>query len=141
MTGAIGILFPNNVNSILSIPIVDKEVDIPHLIALLKKSKTAKVYSKPIQLFAYIEMVWKPVTLIRQAGIVEGVVSTLNIPIERVHPSAWRKEILGNYKATKKDALTYCRERYPEIKLSRVKDHNFAEALCVAEYCKKQYEN
>lgn len=44
-------------------------------------------------------------------------------------PSQWRKNVLGNGKADKKDAIAYC------AKLGwGTKDHNEAESICIAFY-------
>lgn len=92
----------------------------------------------------YIENVWKPNKLVRLAGMLEGIFLSAGAQVYHVAPSTWRKEILGYRLATKQDAIDYCLKVYPIGALlrtinSKVPDHNFAEALCIAEYCKRKH--
>lgn len=46
-----------------------------------------------------------------------------------VTPSQWRKNVMNNGKASKKDAIDYCKKIGWETK-----DHNEAESICIAFY-------
>lgn len=135
--GAIAILHPiNNLRFTISF-MPDGTIDAWKIISNII------IYENSI---AYIEKVWKPSKLVRIAGILEGIMLSLDIPVYRVAPSTWRKEILGNKNATKDDAIKFCMENFSDINLlrterSRVPDHNLAEAILIAEYARRKHQN
>lgn len=96
------------------------------------------------EIIVYIEKVWKPVPLVRLAGVIEGMLLVYGDLVDRVAPSTWRKTILGNRLATKQDAIDYCKKNYPDVSLfpterSRVENHNYAEAVCIALYAQRKH--
>ena len=136
MSGAIAILADGYV-TLFPVPIQDDVIDV-------NKIRSHLSYRSTSGIFAYIEMVWKPSKLVRIAGILEGILLSEFIPVYRVAPSTWRKEILGNKNATKEDAINYCMEHFSDVSLlrtnrSRIQDHNLAEALLIAEYAKRKH--
>ncbi len=68
------------------------------------------------------------------AGVIEGVVGALGYSHALVHPATWKASIkLAG--GTKKDVYrTYAQRLYPEAPLTRMMDHNRAEALLIAKY-------
>jgi crossover junction endodeoxyribonuclease RuvC len=65
-------------------------------------------------------------------GCIRGVVATLGLPLEIVRPQDWKKHF--GLPRDKEHARRKAIELYPEAPLSRVKDHNRAEALLIARY-------
>ena len=75
-------------------------------------------------------------SLAYSAGIIEGVVATLNLPRELVPPMAWKKALGLSAKGSDKKALAraMAQRLYPEADLHRVCDHNRAESILLARY-------
>jgi crossover junction endodeoxyribonuclease RuvC len=66
------------------------------------------------------------------AGVIVGVISALQVPLQLVTPATWKKAMgLGRDKAMSR---TVASRMYPSTNLSRVKDHGLAEALLLARY-------
>jgi hypothetical protein len=120
---------------IFLMPIKDHEIDVPVLLDWILSDCQFPIY-------ACVELVYAPKRLIRDAGILEGALKASNIGTYRVAPESWRNAILDDAYATKRDAISYCEQNYPTVTLlrtskSRLPDHNIAEAICIAEYCKR----
>jgi hypothetical protein len=67
-------------------------------------------------------------------GIVQGILATLFIPMERPSPKTWQSVIVspptnGDRKLV---SLDYARRMFPHVDLKRKKDHDRAEALLIA---------
>jgi crossover junction endodeoxyribonuclease RuvC len=76
-------------------------------------------------------------------GILHGIIRTFGIPLYVVTPQIWKKEILQGTDKSKQAAIDYCLRAYPNVKLfrterSRTYDDGMADALCIAEYAKRQ---
>lgn len=65
-------------------------------------------------------------------GCVRGVVAALGLPLEIVRPQDWKKHY--GLKKEKELARQRAIELYPDQPLTRVADHNRAEALLLARY-------
>jgi len=69
------------------------------------------------------------------AGILEGVVVALGLPHREVTPGVWKKALKLPGGAKNKGVVRSRAQRlYPEAPLTRVKDHNRAEAIMLARY-------
>lgn len=66
------------------------------------------------------------------SGIIEGVVAAKGLPHEMVTPQTWKKHYGLN--SDKEKARALAQRLYPEASLSRVKDHNRAEAVLIAAF-------
>jgi crossover junction endodeoxyribonuclease RuvC len=65
-------------------------------------------------------------------GCIRGVVAAMGIPVHIITPQAWKKHYrLGSDKEVIRAKAI---ELFPEMPLSRKKDHNRAEALLIAWY-------
>lgn len=76
------------------------------------------------------------------AGQMHGILTGLKIPIILVRPQIWQKEFLRftdgpDNKAKSVLAASY---RWPDVDLPRKKDHGKAEALLIAEFCRKYHQ-
>jgi hypothetical protein len=73
-------------------------------------------------------------------GIWQATVVALRWPMELITPQRWRKVLDSSVpqKPTKEDLRAYAIKRWPAASesLNRVKDHNRAEALIMAEYAR-----
>lgn len=73
-----------------------------------------------------------------------GRLTALGIPYDLVVPQKWQKAVMdsGRQKDKKKASLERARRLFPQAQslLTRKKDHNRADALLIAEYCRRQYE-
>lgn len=138
LSGAVAILRSNRVADVITIPFVDGDVDVPFLVGWINNKTNYDPYIGGLMTVAYIEKTWgfskggiAVSKLNRVSGILYGLIRALDIPVRNVAPATWRKIVLGNFRATKQDALVHCLEKYPELNIT---DHNKAEALCIAEY-------
>jgi len=71
----------------------------------------------------------------------KGRLDALGIPYDLVTPQKWQKEIFDSMTKTDRKTMSLDRARrlFPEMSdmLKRKKDHNRAEALLIAEYCRR----
>jgi len=77
-------------------------------------------------------------------GFWQGFLSALQIPFDLISPQKWQKEIFDSAKKTndrKAMALERARRLFPEMatSLTRKKDDGRADALLIAECCKRQW--
>lgn len=80
-------------------------------------------------------------------GTLIGILAALKIPVTFVPPTTWKKVILVGTDRDKKAAIEYCKVRYapshyPGLALipkgCRTYHDGIADALCLAEYARKQ---
>lgn len=77
----------------------------------------------------------------KSAGFIEGVLAGLAIPYQLITPKTWKKEFgLGSDKA---ESIKVCERLFPNISLFRTdkckkKHDGMAEALLIAEYCRRR---
>lgn len=71
------------------------------------------------------------------AGCIETVVAVLGFRMELVRPSEWKKEM--KLKSDKEQVRAEAIRAFPTAPLSRLKDHNRAEALMLARYGYQKY--
>lgn len=81
--------------------------------------------------------------LMRMATFLEIAALEATTPPVTVHPGTWRKKVFGNGRPadTKKAALAYCENvleyevpTFGKTARAKAKDHNFADAACIAQY-------
>jgi hypothetical protein len=75
-------------------------------------------------------------------GTVHGWLEALGIPFVMVTPTKWQKVVYDSQPKTgdnKADSLTLARKLFPNVmgRLTRKKDHNRADALLIAEWCRR----
>ena len=79
----------------------------------------------------------------RGVGIWEGIVAaTACIEPHCIPPQVWQKKVLpvgGNYPTGKELNRMVAQELFPNAPLSRVRDHNRADALLLAEYGRRTH--
>ena len=81
----------------------------------------------------------------KNTGRVIGWLEALGIPYEEVTPTKWQKVVFDSGTKTgdnKADSLNMARKLFPSMldRLKRKKDHNRADALLIAEYCRRTHE-
>lgn len=78
----------------------------------------------------------------KNAGYIEGVLETLEIPYQLVPPQKWKKEYsLGS---DKKQSIEVCKRLFPDVSLRRTDkcrtdDDGMAEALLLALYAQRHF--
>lgn len=73
-------------------------------------------------------------------GIWKGICIASNIPFLTPHPKRWQKLLDGPTDMKPKDRVVeYVKRRWPAVELKRKKDHNRADAICLAEYARKEF--
>lgn len=140
--GAIAIVRSNYVADVIPIPFVDNEIDVPYIVKWINQKTINDPFVGEHKTIAYIEKTWgfskggiAVSKLNYVAGVIFGVIRSLNIPVKLVAPITWRKGLLGNHRAKKQDAINFCAKYYPDLKIT---NHNLAEAICLAEYGRKK---
>lgn len=105
------------------------------------KALIEKVHSMPQQ------GVSTTFTFGKEYGRAVGWLEAYQIPFEYITPGQWWKLVKDSEKQPKDKktaSLELARRLFPAIArehLSRKKDHNRAEALLIAEACRRKYEN
>lgn len=75
-------------------------------------------------------------------GAYLGILSVLQIPHVLISPNKWQKEILDSGTGqTKERSLNMARRLFPDIDLRLKKHHGRADALHLARYAKKYFNN
>lgn len=67
------------------------------------------------------------------SGAWEGIIAALGLPLTRISPQKWQKVMLNGMKGKEGSRLRAI-QLFPEINLSRKKDHGKADALLIAAY-------
>ncbi len=71
-------------------------------------------------------------------GLWRGLLTALGVAFQTEHPATWKAR--GGFRGLDKAAMRLrAQERFPMAPLARVKDHNRAEALFLAEYARRLY--
>lgn len=75
-------------------------------------------------------------------GMVRGVCAALGVPVVLVTPQCWKGEVLAGLPHDKDGAIRFCASRWPTAGLvpkgCRVPHDGLADALCLAEYGRRQ---
>jgi crossover junction endodeoxyribonuclease RuvC len=74
------------------------------------------------------------------SGLWEGIVTALGMPLVRIPPQRWKKEMLADSRGKDKQAsIVRTLELFPEAapQLARKKDEGRAEAILIAEYLRR----
>ena len=76
-------------------------------------------------------------------GQLEGILSSFRVPYIRVPPKRWQKEYhrFANGADTKQKSVIAASRMFPELELPRKKDHNKAEAVLLADFCRKHHNS
>ena len=77
----------------------------------------------------------------KNAGYIEGCLTSLGISFQLVPPKTWKKEF--SLTGDKAKSIDVCRKLFPGVDLRRndncrVNDNNLAEALLMAEYARRK---
>jgi crossover junction endodeoxyribonuclease RuvC len=74
------------------------------------------------------------------SGLWEGIITALGMPLIRIPPQRWKKEMLADGRGKDKQAsIVRALELFPEAapQLARKKDEGRAEAILIAEYLRR----
>ena len=72
-------------------------------------------------------------------GVWQGILLAQRIPFHLFSPQSWVKGILKASGVGNDGSLEYCRRKYPDVELGRKKDHGKADAICLADWARKQH--
>lgn len=78
-------------------------------------------------------------------GFIKGVLTALGTPFQEIPPQEWKKEF-GLIGKDKKESIRVCKQLFPRVSLlptekSRVDSDGMAEALLIAEYARRKYND
>lgn len=74
-------------------------------------------------------------------GMLQGILSTLRMPYELVAPVSWKKALMADMPKDKSASIVAAKRLFPDAAehLTRVKDHGRADALLIAEFCRRRH--
>ena len=67
-------------------------------------------------------------------GIIRGICAGLEIPYTLITPQAWKKSQMAGMGKEKGASIVRVGQLYPELKMSRVKDHGKCDAILMARH-------
>lgn len=78
-------------------------------------------------------------TLSRVTGALEAIVGKNNLPMEKMSPAHWKKQLSGQGKLSKKETETYLRNNYNDVyeQLEDKTEHTFDALGMIFAYLKK----
>ncbi len=140
-SGAVAYL-SNVAGFVESIPLLGRELDEMKLTKILDDYEPQLVVMEKVH-----AMPGNGVASSFRFGQIYGqLISTIKLGchrLELVAPQTWKAVILRDTKKDKRAALDYCARVYPDICLvppgCRKPSHDFAEAICIAEYGRRVY--
>lgn len=113
----------------------DGELDAQWLEGWLERFSPRLVTLEQVQGFGGVSSAFK---LGASYGAIIVTVLSARYRLERVRPQAWQKKLLGDdIKDTKAASVAWCNEHMNRT--FRKRDHNEADALCLAEYGRRVY--
>ena len=79
-------------------------------------------------------------TIGKNYGLLLGMIETMRMRYEVVWPAAWKKAVMAGMGDGKSESIIVATRLYPGVAddLRRVKDHNRADALLIAEFSRRQ---
>jgi crossover junction endodeoxyribonuclease RuvC len=161
LTGAIALIDHNGLQELHDMPVmlksggtVKSQVNAAALAELLRKLISGHDKHEHIVLLEGVRAMpsqgsASTFSLGHTAGIVEGVVCTLDLPHQMIAPAQWKKHYGIRAEPTpkgdsaararakegaKEAARTLAQRYYPHAPLARKKDHNRAETILIARY-------
>ena len=67
-------------------------------------------------------------------GFLRGLCVGLGLPYVLIRPPSWKKAMLADMPKEKGSSIQKVNQIYPEIKLTRKKDHGISDAILIARY-------
>ena len=154
LSGGIAIMRSPDTVDVIHLPATEGSIDISALKHWVNKKTMNDPYIGGLHVIAYMEAIHSmrgqgvvsTCTFCRIAGLLEGFIRTMEIPLKLVTPQAWKKDILAGTAKDKQAAIDYCLRVYPNVKLiatdrSRTYHSGMADALCIAEYGYRKENN
>lgn len=75
----------------------------------------------------------------RGYGMWLGCLASCGIPVDMVSPQRWKGVMLADMPREKDSSRVRAQQLWPDLDLSRKKDHNRGDALLIAEYLRRQF--
>ena len=144
LTGALAMVGPQGLEGVIDIPTMEKsggtvkrQVNAAGLSALLQEWTAGHDKNEFIVLIERVAAMPKQgvatmFSIGHTCGIIEGVVAARGLPHEIITPQTWKKHF--GLDSDKEKARARAQRLYPEAPLTRMKDHNRAEACLIARY-------
>lgn len=74
-------------------------------------------------------------------GFLRGLCVGNGIPYHLIQPQTWKKAMMPDMGKDKGASIQKVSQLYPELSLTRVKDHGIADAILIARYLKLSISN
>ena len=72
-------------------------------------------------------------------GFLRGVCVGLKLEYQLIHPKTWKKEMMFDMPKEKEASIMRVGQLYPDLVLTRKKDHGIADAVLIAKYLMKSH--
>lgn len=126
------------------LPVVNKALDCSTFANLIRNESELGTLVAMVERPAIIQKTGR-MSILRTGtcfGQIIGVLATLQVPYEIVMASQWKRSVLAGTDRSKQAAIAKAQSLFPGARLhrtlkSRKPDHNLAEALLIAEYCRR----
>ena len=136
-----GITFRGRKNFVMGyvMPVLGKDYNLGEITQIFKKHNPKYVFIEKQQPFPK-QGVKSMFSLGRGQGIIEGIVGSLGISYELVHPKTWQTYFMGKVKKTKEKAYQIAHRLFPhtrlyvERKTVRRVHTGLVDSLLIAEY-------
>jgi hypothetical protein len=138
MTGAVAMIFPNCVE-VWDFENLEALIHLRNVIPRMSYVFVEKVHLMKGQGIS------SGGKFMKATGRVIGWIEALGIPYEEITPQKWQKIVFDSGTRTgdnKADSLAMARKLFPSMidRLKRKRDHNRAEALLIAEACRRSQQ-
>ena len=151
LTGAVGVVDEDGrVVGVHDLPVLigknrSKELHLPQIVKLIREmvgdaegfAAVERVHAMPKQ------GVRSCFRFGKATGHLEGICSALGYQLILVTPQSWQKQFTRFVDGadTKVKSVLAASYKRPDVDLPRKKDHNKAEALLIAEFCRLHHQN
>ena len=72
-------------------------------------------------------------------GFLRGICVGLKLEYQLIHPKTWKKELMHDMPKEKEASIMRVGQLYPDLVLTRKKDHGIADAVLIAKYLMKSH--
>ena len=147
ITGAVAIIHEFGAIEVHDTPVVEvlKGKKMRHEYSGMQMAKILGPFAARDGVIAVLENVWAlpeegavgAFSFGRGVGLWEGILSAFRIRYEKVTPQRWKKEMMDGMGKAKDASRLQAQRLFPKAELDLKKHHGRADALLMAEFCKR----
>lgn len=145
LEGAIAVLIDGQSPQVIDVPVVSvgKKKDYqPVSMTMLLQPYQTIAQAKVMVGLEYVHAMPKNgsignFSMGRSSGLWEGILASMRFPYVKILPQRWKKAMLDGMPKEKGSSILVAKRLFPEVDLSRKKDHGRADALLIAAYLRR----